>query len=51
MLVCKKCNSEKVLQKFWVNPNDMEIDSIVINDNKGNWCDECEDYTELVEQK
>lgn len=46
---CKECGSTDIEQKYWVNPNTMEVGEWCEEDDC--WCNDCEDYSRVYFQK
>lgn len=47
--VCTNCNSDNVLFKAWVNPNnDFKFDN-GCTDGQNHWCDDCQTHSELIQ--
>ena len=45
---CTECKGKNVEIRAWVNPNDLkQIDFIEDGGNDDNWCNDCDDHTEL----
>lgn len=48
-LYCAECGGTSIQTQAWVNPNTHEFyDFMGVDDNENNWCDDCEDHTELL---
>jgi len=47
MYRCRKCDSERVESKMWVNLNTFKIESSVDDDPDQNWCQVCEELVEV----
>ncbi|MFI3293850.1 MAG: hypothetical protein SNI70_10085 [Rikenellaceae bacterium] len=50
---CKKCGSTNVEVRTWVNPNTLEVASLldihtIISEQADCWCKECDDNAELI---
>ena len=49
MLVCAICNSTRIEQKAWVDPNDDTVlDSCSDGEIEDNWCRDCEEHVEFI---
>ena len=55
MYVCKKCGSQGVQVKEWVNINTGAncgaVGDMDLNEPENNWCPDCEEGTVIIEKK
>jgi hypothetical protein len=49
-LVCEECGSDKIQTLQWVDVNTEEIRGAGPGEYEDNWCDECQDHTEFINE-